>query len=84
MWRIEYNELKRTVRKGHISKVGDHIGVNLQLAAVTEDVFFIPNVSEQHVRILLVKPKHSATTAGIKYFLVGCHLSSFCAPEGTV
>ena len=84
MRRIEYYKFEGFILKRHIPKISYQIRMHSNTPTVTCDKFFFPNIHVNRIRICFVKPHHSTTTAGIKYFLVGCHLSSFCAPDGTV
>ena len=62
---VEYYKFKRIVCVWHCCKVCHDIRVNFQLTAVTQCIFSIPNILEENIWILFVKPKHSAAATGI-------------------
>lgn len=81
MRRIEYYKFEGFILKRHIPKISYQIRVYSNTPTVTCDKFFFPNIHVNRIRICFVKPHHSTTTAGIKYFLVGCHFPLLSSPD---
>lgn len=55
-----------TIGERQVFKVSNDIRCNFQQTAITQGMFFISDITEQHTRILLIVHKHPAAAAHIE------------------
>jgi len=76
MWRVEYNQLKTTVIKRHITEIKFHVWANAESPSIAKRMLFGSYVSKQNSLIIGIKPKHATATTRIKDYLIGFHYES--------